>query len=139
MLLPDFRPARDEILKGFFEVLVYGSGLRRGCGICAVRNREDAAEMLVQAGKILRLLPAGRQAEEIALRCAFHFSSLFIESRDRIRKRALLCFRGALLQLGTHRLNLRERFKAFLHAFDRAALHFKLLAKIRKRSLDAWV
>jgi len=46
ILLPDFRPARDEFLESFFEVFEYGSGLRRGCGIGAVRNSQDAAEML---------------------------------------------------------------------------------------------
>jgi len=92
------------------------TGLRRGCGIGAVRNRQDAAEMLVQAGKILRLFRAGRQAVEIALRGAFQFGSLLVESRDRIRKSALPCFRGAFLQLCAHRLNLRECFETFIHS-----------------------
>src|SRR6202158_4870837 len=134
---PDFRPARNEFLETFFEFLEYGSGLRRGGGIGAVRNGQDAAEMLVQAGEILWLFRAGRQSVEIALRGAFQFGSLLVESSDRIRKSALPCFRGAFLQLCEHRLNLRERFEAFIHAFDGTALHFKLLAKIRKRSLNA--
>src|SRR5713101_4511560 len=112
--LPDFRPARKEFFKSLFEFLVDGSGLCRGCGIGAVRNRQDPAEMLVQAGKVFGLLRAWRQAEEIALRCPFQFGSLFVQSRDRIRERALPCLRGALLQLRANRLNLRERFEAFI-------------------------
>src|SRR5712664_2892812 len=67
ILLADFRPARDKFLKSFFEFLVDGSGLRSGCGVGTVRNRQDAAEMLVQAGEILRLFRARRQSVEIAL------------------------------------------------------------------------
>src|SRR6202158_3838236 len=66
ILLPDFRPARDEFLESFFEVFEYGSGLRRGCGIGAVRNSQDAAEMLGQNGEILRLFCSGGGSVEIA-------------------------------------------------------------------------
>src|SRR5260370_30538326 len=105
-MLPDFRPARDELLQIFFEFLVKGSGLRCGRGIRAVRNGQEAAEMLVQGGKILRLFRAWRQAEEIALRRAFEFGSLFVERRDRIGKSSLPCFRGPLLPLRAHRSDL---------------------------------
>src|SRR5260370_12344166 len=97
--LPDFRPARKEFFKSLFEFLVDGSGLCRGRGIGAVRNRQDPAEMLVQAGKILRLFRAWRQAAEIALRCPLHFGSLFVQSRDRIPQRALPFLPGPLLHL----------------------------------------
>ena len=121
------------------EFLVDGTGLRGRCGIRAVRYGQDPAEMLVQAGEILRLLRSRRQTEEVALRRTFQFRSLFIQSRNGIRKSALPCFRSALLQLRPHCSNLRKPLEACVHTFDRAALHLKLLAKIRKRSFDARV
>src|SRR5437773_5069126 len=45
--------------------------------------------------------------------------------------------RGTILQLRAHRPNLGKRLETFVHSLDRAALHFKLFAKIRKRRLDA--
>ena len=93
--------------------------------------------MLIQGGKTLRLLPSRRQAEEIALRSAFHFGGLLVDSGDGIGNGTLPCFRGTILQLRAHRPNLRKRLETFVHSLDRAALHFKLFAKIRKRRLDA--
>jgi len=138
ILLPDFRPARDEFLESFFEFLEYDSGLRRGCGIGAVRNRQDPPKCWFKLEKFSGCFARAASRRNCSAR-PFHSAVLLVESRDRIRKSALPCFRGAFLQLCAHRLNLRECFETFIHSFDGTALHFKLFAKIRKRSFDARV
>jgi len=66
--------------------------------------------MLVQAGKF-----SGCFAPEASRKNCFglrlQFGSLLVESRDGIRKSAFPCFRCALLQLCSHRSNLRESSK----------------------------
>src|SRR5208282_4050334 len=82
-------PFRGERSARGLELAPHRRGLRRGSAVAAIRNAQQALEVLAQRGKVFLLFSRWRSAEEAGARGAFQRFQFFVERGDGIAER---CF-----------------------------------------------